>query len=152
MGRFETTCERYLAEEKMAGHSVNGHFIYSKPTKEEIERITYEYPGDQKGFRALYYPPTKWHGSERLFAFCLGLTHNQVEEYIVENYIIDREEFMSTQAVNIEYFRYLGRVPKWREGRAEGVNFIGMMFAPNVSRSKLRAMLHLPREVTAHFV
>lgn len=130
----------FVSEEKLVGHSAGGFMLYLNPSKEEVERITYEFPGDNKGFRALYFHPNQRQG-ERVYAFSNGTIHSIVEDYIGKNYIEDAEDLRNS--TTFEYYKFLGKIPMWAEGNEEGVIIMEPTRGPRIDVKRLLRMLHL---------
>ena len=82
-----------LSEEKLAGVTVQGQFIYLNPTRDELLRTCYssaQAETESKGSRALYFPQSS-HKEARIYLFVIDVLHNMVQDVLEEAGIEDRE-------------------------------------------------------------
>ncbi len=93
---FESMALSILSEEKLAGVTVKGQFIYLNPTRDELLRTCHSSAGEDgdektKGYRALFFPKSG-RKEARVYLFVIDILHNMVQDVLEEAGIEDIEQ------------------------------------------------------------
>ena len=89
---FESMALVILGEEKLAGITVQGQFVYLNPTRDELLRTCHSSAQEEtksKGYRALFFP-RDMRKKARVYLFVIDVLHDMVLETLKEAGIEDR--------------------------------------------------------------